>query len=119
MLVQTKFGRSTRALSRFLLESIQNGPARGLQGMYWRRLRWQGRFMPRPTLAAVLKLADIEPWNFAIGYARGIPQLPSFRGFWHDPSRHRTVGVMVGIDLLPAQDGVVVHRDQPEQRVKA
>jgi hypothetical protein len=101
----TAFWHKTGALTEVVQALLQSGPRRGLQEVYRQRLLWQGRFMPRPTLAAVLKLADVEPWNFAIGYTRGIPQLPAFRGFWHDPSRHHTVGVMVGIDLLPGQDG--------------
>jgi hypothetical protein len=101
----TVAGRKETGVLTVVQVLVQNGPRRGLQEVYRQRLLWQGRFMPRPTLAAVLKLAGVEPWNFAIGYARGIPQLPAFRGFWHDPSRHRTVGVMVGIDLLPAEDG--------------
>lgn len=101
----TVFGRNTRALTEVVQALVQSGPRCGLQAVYRQRLLWQGRFLPRPTLAAVLKLTDVEPWNFAVGYACGIPQLPAFRGFWHDPSRHQTVGVMVGIDLLPSQDG--------------
>jgi hypothetical protein len=101
----TAFEHKAGALAQVVQALVQSGPRRGLQEVYRQRLRWQGRFMPRPTLAAVLKLAEVEPWNFAIGYAREIPQLPAFRGFWHDPSRHHTVGVMVGIDLLPDQEG--------------
>ena len=101
----TAFGRKTAPLTHAVQALVESGPRCGLQEVYRQRLLWQARFLPRPPLAAVLKLGEIEPWNFAIGYARGIPQLPAFRGFWHDPSRHQTVGVMLGIDLLPAPDG--------------
>jgi hypothetical protein len=53
----------------------------------------------------MLALAQIEPWHFAVCYAPGVPQQAPFRGFWHDPVQHNTVGVMLGVDLLPSADG--------------
>jgi hypothetical protein len=53
----------------------------------------------------VLNISGIEPWNFAVCYARNIPQPVRYRGFWHDPSCHNTVGVVLGIDLISTPEG--------------
>ena len=100
-----RWGPSTTRLTAMLLRLVQRGPAFGLQAAYQWRLLWQGRFAERPTLAAMLALAQIEPWHFAVCYAPGVPQQAPFRGFWHDPVQHNTVGVMLGVDLLPSADG--------------
>jgi hypothetical protein len=84
---------------------IQNGPSYGVYTAYQQRLRWQARSLARPPLQAMLHLAEIAPWHFAVGYARGIPQLPPCRALWHDPARQHTIGVMLGIDLLPTPQG--------------
>ena len=102
---KSKLGRSTNELADVIRKSVQEGPAYGVQELYRRQLLWEGKFMARPTLAAMLRVAEIEPWHFAVGYARGLPQPAPFRGFWHDPSRQNTIGVMLGIDLLRTPDG--------------
>jgi hypothetical protein len=53
----------------------------------------------------MLALAQLQPKHFAVCYAQGVPQPAAFRGFWHDPARQKTVGVMLGLDLLPSADG--------------
>jgi hypothetical protein len=63
------------------------------------KLRW------RPILTQALALAGIEPRQFAVCYARDIPQLPPYRGFWHDQSKHNTVGVGFAIDFIRSSDG--------------
>jgi hypothetical protein len=104
-LSKSKLGHSTNELAQVLLKSVREGPAYGVREVYRRRLLWEGEFMARPTLAAMLRVAEIEPRHFAVSYARGLPQPATFRGFWHDPSRQNTVGVMLGIDLLRTPDG--------------
>lgn len=95
---------ATRFTAR-LMQPVRRGPVYGLQAAYQRRLLWQGQFAVRPTLAAMLAVAQLEPWHFAICYAQGVPQQAAFRGFWHDPAQHNTVGVMLGLDLLPSATG--------------
>jgi hypothetical protein len=99
------FGRQVRHLCNMLRGFFQSGPAYALDAVHRRPLLWQARVLARPALRAMLQLADIEPWYFAVGYAQGIPQLAPFRGFWHDPARKNTIGVMLGIDLLPTPQG--------------
>jgi hypothetical protein len=102
---QISTGCSTQEFTKLLLKLVRDGPAYGLHEVYRQQLLWQGKCTARPTLAAMLRVAEIEPWYFAVCYAQGLPQLEAFRGFWHDPSRQNTIGVMLGIDLLPAPDG--------------
>jgi hypothetical protein len=102
---KSKLGRPTHELTEVFFKSVRDGPAYGVHEVYRRRLLWQGKFMARPTLAAMLRVAQIEPWHFAVCYARGLPQPAPFRGFWHDPSRQNTIGVMLGIDLLRTPEG--------------
>jgi hypothetical protein len=47
----------------------------------------------------------VEPRTLAVRYARGIEQLPAYRGFWHDPAAHSTVGLIVGLDFVQNADG--------------
>jgi hypothetical protein len=102
---QSKFGRLGRPLCEVVRSLAQGGPAYSLYWTYRQQLLWQARSLARPTLGAMLQLAEIEPWHFAVSYAQGIPQPAAFRAFWHDPSRQNTVGVMLGIDLLPTPHG--------------
>lgn len=88
-----------------LADIVHRGPRWMLHAMYRRQLSWQGKYYTRPTLKAVLNIAGIEPWNFAVCYARDIPQPMAYRGFWHDPPHHNTVGVVLGIDLIPTPEG--------------
>ncbi len=68
-----------------------------------RKLR--GRWSARPHVADVLARLGIDPLDLAICYARGIPQAPGYRGYWHDPERNVTVARLAGIDLQPSDDG--------------
>lgn len=100
-LPQGKLGR----LLGHLCYIVEGGPSYSLHVSYQQRLLWQARTLAHPPLKAMLQLAEIAPWHFAVGYAQGIPQLTPFRALWHDPARHNTIGVMLGLDLLPTADG--------------
>lgn len=86
--------------------SVLKGLPRLLYALYRSRLAWEGRLRRRPRVPAVLRLARIEPRALAACYATRIPQPPAaYRGFWHDPARHHTIGTVIGIDFLPDPGG--------------
>lgn len=103
-LLQYRLSRMA-GLIHLLADVARKGPRWMLHAIYRRQLRWKGKFYRRPTLEAVLNISGTEPWNFAVCYARNIPQPVRYRGFWHDLSRHNTVGVVLGIDLIPTPEG--------------
>jgi hypothetical protein len=88
-----------------LADVARKGPRWMLYAIYRLQLEWKGKFYRRPTLKAVLGISGIKPWNLAVCYARCIPQPVKYRGFWHDSSRHNTIGVVLGIDLIPTPEG--------------
>jgi hypothetical protein len=100
--------RGMRPVSRLATVAalvFQNGPARGSYELYRWQLGLRGKYAARPALAAFLEAAGINPKQLAVCYARGIRQPETYCGLWHDPARHNTVGVVLGIDLLPSADG--------------
>src|SRR5688572_1675318 len=74
----------------------------------WDRLESQARVrLGRiPSLAAVLSVAGIDIRPLAACYARPIGQPSGYRGYWHDATAKRTVGVAAGIDFLPTDEGL-------------
>jgi hypothetical protein len=97
--------RPVRRLATVAASVLQNGPARGGYELYRWQLSLRGKYEARPTLAAFLEAAGINLKQLAVCYARGIRQPETYRGLWHDPAQHNTVGVVLGIDLLPGADG--------------
>jgi hypothetical protein len=97
--------RLARRLATVAATVLQNGPARGGYKLYRWQLGLRGKYAARPTLAALLEAAGINLKQLAVCYARGISQPEIYRGLWHDPVQHNTVGVVLGIDLLPSADG--------------
>lgn len=97
--------RVTKELCDILAYGARKGPALLVYAWHRQRLRWHTQFSARPTVAAMLSLGGIEPRDLAVCYARDIPQDSRYRGFWHDPTRHHTVGVVLGVDLLPTPEG--------------
>jgi len=97
--------RSLRQLSDVAAFGARKGPARALHAMHRSRLARNGRGVERPDLASVLALAGIEPRSLAVCYARELPQLEPYRAYWHDARRNVSVGVVIGIDLLPTPEG--------------
>lgn len=59
----------------------------------------------RAPFAAVLDAAGVGLRSLAVRYARGVPQPPAFRGFWHDEATHTTTGMIVGLDFVKNADG--------------
>jgi hypothetical protein len=80
--------------------------ARVLHMLYRRGLRWQARLESEPTIAAALSVAGVDARTLASAYVRQMPQPFETAGYWHDSSRHTTVGVVVGIDFIVNEDGV-------------
>lgn len=106
--VGSKLARAVNEALSILSYAARRGPADLLRAGYHRQLGWQGGMRPRPSIPAILGLAGIEPKDLAVCYARGIPQLPRYRGFWRDPTRHIAVGSLIGVDLLPREDDYLV-----------
>ena len=59
-----------------------------------------------PSLAAVLNVAGIDIRPLAACYAHPIAQPGGYRGYWHDATAKRTIGIAAGIDFLPTDDGL-------------
>ncbi len=97
---------STRRFRRshllpLLISAVQSGPARGLHGI----VRALTRFSRDARKLATVTRGRTELLDLSVRYARGIPQAPAYRGYWHDPARQNTVGVAVGIDFIPSPAG--------------
>jgi hypothetical protein len=97
--------RLARKLATVAAAVSQNGPARGGYKLYRWQLGLRGKYAVRPTLAALLEATGLNVKQLAVCYARGIRQPETYRSLWHDPAQHNTVGVVLGIDLLPSADG--------------
>jgi hypothetical protein len=80
--------------------------ARVVHMMYRKALAWRGWGGRAPTLAAALTIAGLDARVIASTYLRGMPQPLDTAGYWHDASRHTTVGVVVGIDFIVNDEGV-------------
>jgi hypothetical protein len=80
--------------------------ARVVHMLYRRALAWRGRVAREPTLAAALSIAGLDARLIASSYLRKTPQPTDTAGYWHDPARHTTVGVVVGIDFIVNDEGV-------------
>jgi hypothetical protein len=60
----------------------------------------------RVNLLDAIALANLNPAELGNSYARNIPQTPAYRGYWHEPNRDYTVGRVLGLDLLPTDNGL-------------
>jgi hypothetical protein len=80
--------------------------ARVVHMLYRKVLTWQGWNGREPTLAAALTIAGLDARVLASSYLRHTPQPLDTAGYWHDPARHTTVGVVVGIDFIVNDEGV-------------
>ena len=83
----------------------RRAPADLINGLSRLQSRLNGRYVQRPTLSAILSAADVDPRPLAVCYARPIGQFDGYRGYWHDAASARTVGIVIGIDFLPTDDG--------------
>jgi len=100
-----RFGRFVRPSTELLATLVQVAPAWGVHALLRRGLAWPAKVARRPRLENVLAAAGVETRNLAVCYASGIPQLPAYRGFWHDPALHSTVGLVVGLDFIQNDEG--------------
>jgi hypothetical protein len=80
--------------------------ARVVHELYRRWLSYRGWNSGEPTLAALMKIAGLEARVIASSYLRDAPQPLDTAAYWHDPARHNTVGVVVGIDFIVNEQGV-------------
>lgn len=85
---------------------------------------WAGRFLARAghllqnrlqlfsndseTILGLLARERLSPHMFATCYCRSIRQRPQFRAFWRNSTTDHTVGCIVGLDLVPSEDGFYV-----------
>jgi hypothetical protein len=95
--------RHATGLAEFLFLYWQ---ARLAHMVYRRTLTWRGWNSREPTLACVLQIAGLDARTIAASYLRSTPQPLETAGYWHDPARQVTVGVVVGIDFIVNDDGV-------------
>ena len=100
----TKLARLVQECADVIAYGARKAPAFAIS-VFRERLAVRGRFSSRPKLTDVLRLARVDPRDLAVCYARRVPQVDQYRGYWHDRSRHITVGRVLGIDLLPAAEG--------------
>jgi hypothetical protein len=80
--------------------------ARLVHMLYRRVLTFRGWRSREPTLAAALQIAGLDARVIASSYLRHVPQPLETAGYWHDPARLTTVGVVVGIDFIVNDEGV-------------
>jgi hypothetical protein len=80
--------------------------ARLVHMLYRKALNWRGWHSREPTLGAALQIAGLDARVIASSYLAQAPQSPETVGYWHDPVRHVTVGVVVGIDFIVNDEGV-------------
>jgi hypothetical protein len=96
--------------SRALLEQLElvllYWQARVVHVLYRKALTWTGWRSRTPKLAAALAIAGLDARAIASSYVRGAPQPLDTAGYWHDASRHATVGVVLGIDFIVNDEGV-------------
>ncbi len=92
-------------LAEALALAFRSGPAFLLHMLYRGLLSCHGRAPLPQTLPSLLSRIGLDPRNLAVCYARNMLQPESYRGFHHDAGRHNTYGVLLGIDLLPADGG--------------
>jgi hypothetical protein len=80
--------------------------ARLVHELYKGGLTWRGWTAREPTLAAALKIAGLDARVIASSYLHKTPQPLETAAYWHEPVRHTTVGVVVGIDFIVNDEGV-------------
>lgn len=97
--------RAARQVADVMAFGARKGPAQALHTLHDRWLYLKGRFSARPSLQAAFSLSGIQPPQLAVCFATGIPQRPRYRGYWNDPSRHNTVGIVAGVDFIPTTEG--------------
>jgi len=85
---------------------LRDGPRSILYALHGAAMRWKGRNSSHPPVGSLLRAAGLDPRSLVVYYARGLAQPAGYRGFWHDPGRNVTVGSILGVDLLPAADGL-------------
>lgn len=85
---------------------LRDGPRKVFYSFYEAGARWRSRHTSRPSAGQLLRAAGLDPRSLIAYYARGLVQRPRYRGFWHDPERNITVGSLLGVDLVPAPDGL-------------
>jgi hypothetical protein len=97
--------RRVADLIQFVTIVLESGPSRLYYAAAKKAEYLKGTFSSQPSLAATLRKAGLEARQLAICYGKNIPQIPSYRSYWHDPCRHITYGVILGIDFIPTQQG--------------
>ena len=99
------FGYRVRQATELLAASLQMGPARVVYAVHRAGQALRAKFGRRPKLGDTVMAGGARVRDLAVCYARGVPQLPAYRGFWHDPERRTTVGLLVGLDLIENAEG--------------
>ena len=97
--------RRVADIIQFVTIILESGPSRLYYAILKRADCLKDTLSSQPSISATLKKAGLEARQLAICYGRNIPQIPSYRSYWHDPYRHITYGVILGIDFIPTTKG--------------
>jgi hypothetical protein len=104
-LARRRKGRWGHSVAESLAISARTGPRVVLHALGRLTLSWRARFGWRPKLRDFLIASGAEVRYLCALYARDIVQRPSYRGFWHSETRRTTVGLILGLDFVEADDG--------------
>jgi hypothetical protein len=100
-----RWAGAARAAAEIVATAVQAGPFIALPAARTKWIALLGKLSRRPEPGALLAANGIEVRDLAVRYVRAIPQQPSYLGFAHDPAKHNTVGVVVGLDLVHNAQG--------------
>lgn len=102
---ESAVGRSLGPLADVLAYGTRKGPAQLIARIHHELLRLNARVKRSPRLSVLLPSLGVDSVDLATCYARDIPQAETYRAYWHDEKRRNTVGAVIGIDLLPTDEG--------------
>jgi hypothetical protein len=102
---QSRISDLLRQIADAAAYGARRAPADLISGVSQLQSRLKGRYGYRPAFSAILSAADIDPRPLAVCYARPMEQLDGYRGYWHEAASARTVGIVIGIDFLPTDEG--------------
>lgn len=94
-----------KTLLEILARAAQSGPAHMLYALYRLKRSCRDNLLSDSTMQSIVDARGKDIKDYAVCFARHIPQLEAYRGFWHDRTRNNSYGVILGIDFIPSQEG--------------
>lgn len=95
----------TKTFIEILARAFQSGPAHIIYALYLLKRSWQEKYLSHSTIQSFPDSPGKDIKDYAVCFARHVPQLKAYRGFWHDRARNNTYGVILGIDLISSPEG--------------